>query len=142
MTIVIPCGRRKASTTMPARLLYVGSTFKLASRAAIADGRPWVILSALRGFLDPDEDVAPYDHTVTTATDYAHLVDAIRRTAHRVTEPVESWVPARYTAAMRGAGIAVESTPLAGLSMGFQRAWLSRHITSNTSNDLFEGIAP
>ena len=43
---------------------------------------------------------------------------------------VEVWAPARYTAALRAGGVDVRLTPLAGLGLGAQIGWLTRHARS------------
>lgn len=135
-TIVIGCGATKLTHRAPARLLYTGSLFTMARRAAEADGRAWVILSALHGFLYPRDLVAPYDHTVKTAADHAQLVTAIDATRHKVVGPVEAWCPARYVSAIRAASIIVAAQPLRGLGIGHQRAWLASHARQGVP-DLF-----
>lgn len=131
-TIVIGCGATKLTYRAPARLLYTGLLFTMARRAAETDGRPWVVLSGLHGFLTPDEVVAPYDRAVTTTADHDHLVQAIQTTAHKVTQPLEAWCPPKYIAAMLAAGMHVTATPLAGLDVGYQRQWLGAHTRANT----------
>ena len=131
-TIVVGCGATKAPYPATVRYLYTGRMFLLARRAADADGRPWVVLSALHGFLTPDEVVAPYDYTVTTAADHDRLVQTIQATAHKVVGPVEAWCPDRYVSAIHAAGIAVAAQPLRGLGVGHQRTWLASHIRANT----------
>ena len=43
---------------------------------------------------------------------------------------MEVWAPARYTAALRAGGVDVRLTPLAGLGIGAQIGWLTRHARS------------
>src|SRR5690606_29892612 len=105
--IVVGCGATKAPYPTTVRYLYNGALFLMARRAADADGRPWVVLSGLHGFLTPDEVVAPYDRTVTTTADHDHLVQAIQATAHKVTQPLEAWCPPKYIAALLAAGMHV-----------------------------------
>lgn len=53
---------------MPARArdLYTSSWFKKARLRVEEAGRPWYILSAKYGLLDPDSVVAPYNQTLNT----------------------------------------------------------------------------
>lgn len=119
--IVIACGRRKATRPAPAPELYTGSLFRAASRSAVATGRPWLILSARHGLLDPATIIAPYEATITNRADIAALAELVA-SQHDGT-PLEAWVPARYLAALRLARVPVTATPLAGLGIGQQLAW-------------------
>lgn len=61
--IIIPCGGAKAAETSTAATLYTGSAFTEVLAAAIAEvGRDNVlILSALHGLIELDDEIAPYD---------------------------------------------------------------------------------
>jgi hypothetical protein len=131
-TIVVGCGQAKAQSPAAARDLYVGSLFRAARRAAEADGRRWLILSAAHGLIDPGMVLAPYERRLrTTDADLdrlAGLVHAQQPPAH-----VESWAAARYTEALRRAGVQVVSAPLAGQGLGAQIGWLTRWARSAES---------
>lgn len=58
---VVPCGSAKLAHEAPAWQLYTGSYHRACQAVARSRGGEWVILSALHGFLLPDEIVAPYD---------------------------------------------------------------------------------
>lgn len=67
---VVPCGKAKAWDRDPGRgpvragEAYTGRLAGTAAKYARASGKPWVVLSAKYGFLDPDELVSgPYDTT-------------------------------------------------------------------------------
>lgn len=62
--IVVGCGKRKLDRSAPARELYTGSLFVMARRYAEASGKPWVILSAAHGVIDPSVVIRPYDQTL------------------------------------------------------------------------------
>ena len=51
----------QAGATAPARDLYLGSVFAQRRAFAEVSGRPWYILSARWGLVQPDELIAPYD---------------------------------------------------------------------------------
>lgn len=129
--IVIACGRRKAATTRPAAQLYTGSLFTAAARAATATGRQWLILSARHGLIHPTTPIAPYQATLTSAADITALADLLTTQPHP--GPVEAWVPARYLNALRTAGIPITATPLAGLGIGAQLAWLTAQARTTTN---------
>ena len=61
MLTIISCGKRKSNDPAPAKDLYTGGLFHASRRYAEAQGRPWVILSALHGLLHPDSVISPYD---------------------------------------------------------------------------------
>jgi len=126
--VVIACGARKQAAPCPAKDLYVGSLFRLARQAAEADGRRWLILSAKHGLVDPSTTLEPYDATITTRADLARLANLVATQPDP--GPVEAWLPARYTAALRLAGVVVGSAPFEALApsgLGYQARWLRRH---------------
>ena len=61
---LISCGRRKQSSAVPAKELYVSPRFKRTRASVEATGCPWFIISAKHGLLDPDEVICPYDETL------------------------------------------------------------------------------
>jgi len=58
---LVGCGKAKAPTARRARLLYTGSLFRAAARYAEQRCDAWVILSAKRGLLGPDDVTEPYE---------------------------------------------------------------------------------
>lgn len=133
--IVVACGSAKAYQPRPAAELYTGSLFRAARRAAQEDGRAWLICSAEHGLIPPTQLLAPYERVLPDTPDgIARLAGVIAtqrhlltRAAGRVEAGVEVWAPARYTAALRAGGVDVRLTPLAGLGIGEQIGWLTRH---------------
>jgi hypothetical protein len=65
--LILGCVSRKRSTPSAARDLYVSPLFERRRRYADRSGRPWVILSAAYGIVDPETVLAPYDVTLNTA---------------------------------------------------------------------------
>jgi Family of unknown function (DUF6884) len=134
--LVLACGAAKADHSRPAMDLYTGSLFRAARRAAQADGRPWLICSAEYGLVDPRRPLDPYERALAdTEADVARLGGLIAGQRHLLLAAagtgrelgVEVWAPARYTAALRAGGVDVHLTPLAGLGLGAQIGWLTRH---------------
>lgn len=121
--LVIPCGKVKLDRPAPAGELYVGSAFRMARAAADATGRPWLILSARHGLLDPSTVIAPYEQTLKTRGDVEQLARILAGQGRPAV--VESWCPAAYGQALRGAGVEVHE-PLAGLGLGYRRQYWRR----------------
>jgi hypothetical protein len=130
--LLVGCSRRKTSAAAPARELFRGETFRRARAHAVASGRPWFVLSAKFGLLDPDDVVGPYD---------VYLPN--QPAAYR--EVWGEWVVAQLCTRRPLAGVIVEvhageaycaplrtplqrvgatvETPLAGLRQGERLAW-------------------
>ncbi len=133
--IVVGCGSAKADQERPAAELYTGSLFRAARRAAQEDGRAWLICSAEHGLIPPTQVLAPYQRGLPDTPDgIARLAGVIAtqrhvlaRAAGRARAGVEVWAPARYVRALRAGGVDVRLTPLAGLGIGEQIGWLTRH---------------
>jgi hypothetical protein len=53
-----------AGSARPAGALFTSSGFARARDAAVASGRPWFVLSARHGLLDPDDVVGPFDDLI------------------------------------------------------------------------------
>jgi hypothetical protein len=63
--ILVGCTKTKGSTRTSARALYEPSDLFRRRRAyAEATGRPWAILSALHGVVEPDRELDPYEFTI------------------------------------------------------------------------------
>ncbi len=58
---LVGCGARKLGRPAPARELYTGTLFRLASAYAERTCDEWYVLSALHGLVHPDEVLSPYD---------------------------------------------------------------------------------
>lgn len=59
--ILVGCTKRKEAEARPARDLYTSPMFRKRQEFAESSGRPWVVLSAEYGAVDPDEVIEPYD---------------------------------------------------------------------------------
>jgi hypothetical protein len=58
---LVACGARKLSRTTPARELYTGTLFRLASEYAERTCDRWYILSGKHGLVSPETELLPYD---------------------------------------------------------------------------------
>lgn len=139
--LLVSCVSKKADVPLPARDLYRSTWFRYARRyAELVTARPgdrWFILSAKYGLVDPDEVIYPYNQTLTAASvkeqwqwgaevyrDW-HLKFGDRRvrfvflTGKHYSEHLVEWF------ALDGNVI---ETPLAGLGIGKQVAWLKGEV--------------
>jgi hypothetical protein len=124
---------RKSAQAAPARDLYRSELFRRRRRYAEATGRPWAILSAEHGLLDPDAVIEPYDTTLK-AMRPAERLEWARRVVAQLEErfgppegkTFEVHAGSDYTAslrtALRAAGATIE-VPLEGLRIGEQLHW-------------------
>lgn len=63
--VLIGCTKSKRPVPAPARDLYDPSDLFVRRRAyAEASGRPWAVLSARYGVIEPDRVIEPYDFTI------------------------------------------------------------------------------
>lgn len=60
---IVPCSQTKRPTSVwiPARELYIGGAFKIASARLDSLRRPWIVLSALYGFVSPAAKIETYE---------------------------------------------------------------------------------
>lgn len=132
---LIGCVSKKASGA-PARDLYNSELFRRRRAFAERSGRPWLILSALHGVVDPDTVLDPYDVTLKRMPKAAR-----REWGRRVVSQLESRFGSlngaefeihagdEYVTAIatplgeRGASIV---RPLQGLRIGEQLQWYDR----------------
>ncbi len=137
MVTLIGCVSKKATGARPARDLYDSELFRRRRAFAERSGRPWLILSALHGVVDPDTVLDPYDVTLKRMPKAAR-----REWGQRVASQLESRFGSldgvefeihagdEYVTAIeaplseRGASIV---RPLKGLRIGEQLQWYARH---------------
>lgn len=134
--LLVTCVKTKASTPQPAKDLYVSPTFRKSRAYAEASGRPWFILSAEHGLVQPDEWLAPYERYLPdTPPAYRRVWGAwvIARLA-LLTGPlwgrtVEIHASNEYVEALRSSleaeGARVVE-PLQGLTQGQRSQWYDR----------------
>ena len=131
--ILIGCVGRKASHPAPAKDLYQSELFRRRRRYAESTGRPWAILSARHGLLDPDAVVEPYDVTLTEMRRAERLAwgqrvfnqlqdqfGLLAGKAFEIHAGSEYITPLRPLMAQAGAML---HAPLAGLRIGEQLHW-------------------
>ncbi|UXT97982.1 DUF6884 domain-containing protein [Agrobacterium tumefaciens] len=129
---LVACVKEKAAQPMPAAQLYRSVWFRKARAFVEAKHAPWLVLSALHGVVDPEDIIAPYEHTLMTmgATErrawgervVAQLIKrgyddgspVIILAGSRYREPISRWLGDRA------------SVPMQGLAIGQQLAWLTR----------------
>jgi hypothetical protein len=128
---LIACSKQKQGQPAPARALYTSPWFRLARAWAEQHADGWHILSAKHGLVAPEQVLEPYDQRLRTE-------DARCSWACEVAEQVGATVPDRaaklivlagrdyarsLVPILRDEGYPV-ATPLAGLGIGQQMAWL------------------
>jgi hypothetical protein len=135
--VLIGCVRTKLSTAAVAADLFASPLFAGRRRYAVGCGRPWYILSAKYGLLDPGDVIGPYDvYLADQSPGYqaawgdfvvAQLEQAVGGLSGRVVEvhAGNAYVqPLRAPLAARRAELA---TPVAHLRQGEQLAWYNNH---------------
>lgn len=129
--IIVGCGKTKAPTPCPARELYTGCLFRAARAHAETSGRPWLILSALWGLIEPDRVLEPYDCRLTgpywTWWDLRLRVwDQLEQLGWKGAIEVHAGAPyvemVRAAVLLSSRRLSVTDT-LAGLQVGQRRAW-------------------
>ena len=131
--ILIGCVRTKLPTPAPAAELFHSPLFAGRRRYATASGRPWYILSAKYGLLDPADVIGPYDvYLPEQSSSYRSawgefVIARLEQCHHDLSElTVEVHAGAAYVEPLRGplaARRAALTTPAAHLRQGEQLAW-------------------
>ena len=100
--VLIGCVKTKQSTPARARELYTSPLFVKRRRYAEGSGRPWYILSALYGLVDPDQVLEPYDmHLAKQSAAYRrHWAAQVVRDLTAMLELFRA-APSRFTPAPR-----------------------------------------
>lgn len=134
---LVSCVSQKRNSGTKARDLYTSDWFKKARHFVEESGRPWFILSAEHGLLDPNSIVAPYERTLNGMS-----VAGRREWAMRVIAQMKDQLPpcdelvvlagARYREFLMDylRSRANVTIPLEGLRIGEQLAWLASHAQS------------
>jgi hypothetical protein len=132
--VLVGCVKTKQPVAAPAHDLYTSPLFRKRRRYAETTGKPWFILSALHGLVDPDQVLQPYDMYLPGQTrDYQ------QRWAQRVVDalPLALGTPLQDLVVEIHAGLsyvqplhpllvqagARVSAPLRGLTQGQHLAW-------------------
>ena len=133
---LVSCVKTKRNTRASAKDLYVSPWFRKARAFVEKTGDPWRILSAEYGLLHPDEEVRPYERTLTTMGITERRAWAQGVLAHIVVclddvDTIAFLAGQRYREflepALRNRGLAV-SVPMTGLSQGRQMQWLKARL--------------
>lgn len=147
--VVIGCGLSKLERRAPARELYTGSLFRSCRRFAEATGAPWGILSALHGFVRPEQELDPYDARLPSGQQWLALQERVRwgRAAADALLRAHSNVLGGAVICLAGADYADALRvglepfrvrmlePLRGLGLGQRRGWLRQATELASSKD-------
>jgi hypothetical protein len=137
--LLVGCGKSKAVEARPARALYTSDLFARRRAFAETSGRPWVILSAEYGAVDPDEVIAPYERFLEEQP-AAYLHDWGQRVVEQLAEafgPLAATTFELHASRVYGDPIepllrdrgAILLRPLDRLRLGDQLRWYSGEIT-------------
>lgn len=135
--VLIGCVSRKEPTARPAKDLYRTELFSRRRAYAEASGRPWLIVSALHGVVDPDKVIEPYDVRIADldltqrrvlaegiARDLQERFGDLAEASFEVHAGDEYMQVLKNGPGSRGARL---TNPLRGLRIGEQLAWYGRH---------------
>lgn len=136
---LIPCSKTKHSCPCDAESMYMPSQlFRGAHQVATRAGQRVRIISAQYGVLWPEDEIAPYDKTLSTMPRHERREWALEviRDLHAVMRPgdkVVSYLGATYAEyvlpALRRNGYVVEE-PLRGLGQGKRLAWFKERLSA------------
>ena len=164
MLVLIGCSASKLGHAAPAAELYTGQLFALSRRYAEQFGGPWRILSAKYGVVDPQQVIEPYDRTLRRMTpelrrqwaawcqcDLAHTLKEIgvtetcgkyRDFPRIVILAGKDYVQPllQYTLLARHRNQV--DTPLAGLGIGKQLAFLSQALREVNRSHIAVSLQP
>lgn len=136
---LVGCGKAKAPSARRARLLYTGSLFRAAVRYAEQRCDAWVILSAKRGLLGPDDITEPYELRLSElapqeqAAWAALVVRELRARYAGVAVEYIGLAGSEYmgvlVAEMRRQGLPIPQQPLLGLNIFDRRSWFKKELS-------------
>jgi hypothetical protein len=146
---LVACVKTKATHPCPAKDLYRSPWFRKARRYVEATGAKWFILSAAHGLLDPDQVVAPYDATLSTANRATRLIWSQRvhnqllakRIMPGLVGPIVFLAGESYRAhlvdwiTLQGRDPECVQVPLKGRGLGEQLAWLTANAPTGSEPD-------
>lgn len=132
--ILLGCVSQKGTQPVPARDLYISPLWRKRRSYAETTGKPWMILSAEHGLVDPDEVVAPYGRYLESQPrqyreHWSHstaeaVIGAAREMEAKTIElhAGSTYLDYGFISALERAGFSV-TRPLLGLRIGEQLAW-------------------
>lgn len=126
---LIACSQSKLDTAAQARDLYTGQAFKMARQLAERTGRPYLILSALYGLVEPMQALAPYNLYLGTASKAFRAQWAQDVNAALAQRGITHAVALAGAAYLDGLSIDLDR-PLKGLGIGQQLGYLSRALNN------------
>jgi hypothetical protein len=130
--LLLGCVATKRPYRARAKDLYCSPLWSGRRRYAESTCRPWFVVSALHGLVEPEEYLEPYDPALTDLTAAARriwgdqVIEALALRVPLAHSMLEVHAGSAYRAAIheplrrRGARMVV---PLAGLGLGQQLAW-------------------
>ncbi|MCY3703921.1 MAG: hypothetical protein OXH08_00225 [Gammaproteobacteria bacterium] len=144
---LVSCVKEKRATRALAKDLYISAWFRKARAYVEGTDRPWRILSARYGLLDPGRPVRPYDRMLeglprAERRAWADRVLAAFHAEFPDVSTVELLAGERYREFLQPALEArsvVVQVPMAGLRIGEQMAWLDRRVRRRDADELASG---
>jgi hypothetical protein len=131
--VLVSCVKSKLPHSAPARELYTSTWFSKVRDLVEANGARWFVLSSLYGLVDPNHEIAPYDHTLNplgVAERREWAAKVLRQLLPEVKgyRRIVMFAGQRYreflVQPLRQQGIDV-IVPMENLSRGQQLAWLA-----------------
>ncbi|WP_313912833.1 DUF6884 domain-containing protein [Tahibacter sp.] len=138
---LVACVKSKGPAVAPARRLYTSPLFRASAAYAERVADRWFILSAEHELLHPDQQVAPYERTLTrmSVTERAAwAVEVLNTLRPMLSSPIHLVVLAGTAyrecllAPLRDAGCSI-SVPMVGLRFGEQLRWLAERTRTTES---------
>ena len=134
--VLVGCVKSKVDHPAPARDLYTSALFRKARSYAERSGKPWFVISAEHGLVDPAVTLEPYERQLSkTSRSYRQEwgAEVVRRlsdmTGPLPGQAIEVHAGRAYVDALRGPLVArgaVVLDPLQGLRQGERQRWYTR----------------
>ena len=134
---LISCVKMKLTRRAPAKKLYASPWFRKVRAVVEATGRPWYVLSAKHGLVDPHAVIEPYEKTLNDMSKNERT-DWSRKVMHALdpnlagVDSIAIFAGEKYRefleSELRGRGMTVH-VPMKGLRSGEQLAWLNQQLS-------------
>lgn len=138
---LVSCVKGKRGYPCAAKDLYKSNLFRKARRYVETKGRPWFILSAEYGLVDPEQVIEPYEKTLNNMNTAARreweakMMDKLLAlNARRFVFLAGSKYCENLVAPLKDAGYEVD-VPMRGLGIGERLSWLKNCCTTRTRDD-------
>ena len=133
--VLVACGKNKQPSPCEARDLYTGGLFQKSRAWAEKHGDAWAILSAKHFLLSPPAPVSPYDETLNNASTkqiehWSKCVIRLLCATYPTAKTVTFLAGEKYRRHLEGylKNCCIQTkTPMAGLGIGQQLAWLKEN---------------